>query len=107
MEQAQQQVQDFTGAPPGQALAALQATGGNVQTAVEMLLEGVVFPEPAGGGGGARGCAAPRGDRGAALSFCCHQVRTEPFELSNSSSSHFQFSFEQLCEILWRHFVEL
>lgn len=52
MEQAQQQVQDFTGAPPGQALAALQATGGNVQTAVEMLLEGVVFPEPAGGDGG-------------------------------------------------------
>ena len=43
MEQAQQQVQDFTGAPPGQALAALQATGGNVQTAVEMLLDSTAW----------------------------------------------------------------
>ncbi len=53
MEQALQQVQDFTGAPRGQALAALQATGDNVQTAIEMLLEGIVFPESAGGGGAA------------------------------------------------------
>ncbi len=51
MEHALQQVQDFTGAPRGQARAALQATGDNVQTAIEMLLEGVVFTETAGGGG--------------------------------------------------------
>jgi hypothetical protein len=50
MEEAHQQVQDFTGAPRGQAVAALHATGGNVQTAIEMLLEGVVFSEPAVGG---------------------------------------------------------
>ena len=52
---AAQQVVDFTGCAPGQAAAALGAVGGDVQTAVEMLLEGAVFPEAAGGGGGAGG----------------------------------------------------
>ena len=56
---AAQQVVDFTGCAPGQAAAALAAVGGDVQTAVEMLLEGAVFPEAAGGGGGGAGGAPP------------------------------------------------
>ena len=47
-----QTLQDITGCAPAQAGAALQVAGGCVQTAVEMLLEGVVFPEPAAAGGG-------------------------------------------------------
>ena len=56
---AAQQVVDFTGCAPGQAAAALTAVGGDVQTAVEMLLEGAVFPEATGGGGGGAGGAPP------------------------------------------------
>jgi hypothetical protein len=52
-------VLDFTGAPRGQAAAALHATGGNVQTAIEMLLEGVVFPELATAAAAAAPAAAP------------------------------------------------